>query len=126
VGAEVDPAWPDANPPFPPDRFTAVGKNGTIEASRHHQLPPLMRVVMIVIDESSASRLQGSDVDVPAGIDLRATGLFTDATKLDEDIRAVEDICIAKPGNLAGNTMPLTYRVFNTDIIMREAKWSND
>jgi hypothetical protein len=85
-----------------------------------------MRVAMIVIDEASATRLQGSGINVPAAIDLHATGLFTDAANLSSDIQAVEDICNAKTGNLTGNHQRLTYRVFNTEIIMREAKWSND
>jgi len=45
---------------------------------------------------------------------------------MDADIQAVEDICNAKTGNLTGNRQRLTYRVFSTEILMREAKWSND
>ena len=84
-----------------------------------------MRVTMIVLDETSASRLQGTTNQVPAAIDLSATALFTDAAQFAADLQAVEDICSAKPGNLTGNRQKLTYRVFNTEIIMREAKWSN-
>jgi len=122
-GASTDPAWPAASPPFPPDGFTAYPITGsTAERKRHDRLPPLMRVVMIVIDESSAVRLQGGSTTPPAAIDLAQTNLFTDASRLDDDIRAVEDICNARPGNLTGNTQRLTYRVFSTDLIMRDAK----
>jgi uncharacterized protein (TIGR02599 family) len=121
-----DPSWPGANPPFPPDQFTAYPANGSpVTASRHHQLPPTMRVVMIVLDEASANRLQGTSTTPPAAIDFSSTSLFTDARNLEADVRAVEDICNAKPGNLTGNRERLTYRVFNSEIIMREAKWSN-
>lgn len=114
-------AFPVKPPAPPPNDFN--------EASRHHQLPPLMKVVMIVIDEASASRLQGTSTTVPDAINLSSgpgNTLFTDAVNLDADIATVEDICNAKPGNLTGNTQPLTYRVFTTDLIMREAKWSKD
>ncbi len=124
--ASSDTAWPGANPAFPPDSFTAypTGSSPSI-ATRHHQLPPIIRMIMIVIDEASASRLQGTGTGIPHAIDLSGTSLFTDATKLDADIAAVENICNAKSGNLTGNTVKLSYRVFSTDIIMRQAKWSS-
>jgi len=119
--AASDPDWAD----FPADQFVAYPTSGSsTSASRHHQLPPLVRMLMVVIDEASAVRLQGNATTVPPAIDFSKTSLFTDATKLEEDIRAVEDICNAKPGNLTGNTVKLAYRVFSTDIIMRQAKWS--
>ncbi|MEZ0254531.1 MAG: hypothetical protein ACAI37_04600 [Chthoniobacter sp.] len=127
LAAANDASWVGATPAFPPDQFTAYASDGTLaHASRHHQLPPTMRVAMIVVDEASANRLQGTGSAVPAAIDLRATGLFTDAANMDADIQAVEDICNAKTGNLTANRQRLTYRVFSTEILMREAKWSND
>jgi hypothetical protein len=127
LGEVTDPSWSGADPPFPPDQFTAYRADGSqIKASRHHQLPPTMRVTMVVIDEASASRLQGSSAGVPKAIDLGAASLFTDAHNVDADVQAVEDICNAKVGNITGNRQRLNYRVFNTEIIMREAKWSSD
>jgi uncharacterized protein (TIGR02599 family) len=126
LGAASDSEWPGASPAFPGDSFSAVNANGkSVSMTRHHQLPPIMRAVMIVIDEATASRLQGASTTVPSAIDLSNTGLFTDASKLAEDIQSVEDICNAKTGNITGNTQKLNYRVFSTDIIMRQAKWSN-
>lgn len=123
LGAASDPILTG----FPGDVFTAYPTTGSpITASRHHQLPPLMRVVMVVIDEASAARIQGKSTVPPPAINLANTDLFKDAKNLDADIRALEDICNAKAGNKTGNTQRLTYRVFNTDIIMREAKWSNN
>lgn len=127
LAAQDDASWTGAVPAFPPDQFAAYPSDGsTTQASRHHQLPPTMHVAMIVIDEASANRLQGNGSAVPQAIDLSRTGLFTDASKLSDDIQAVEDICSARTGNLTGNRQRLTYRVFSTDILMREAKWSND
>lgn len=114
LGAGSDPSWTG----FPPDALA------TGSGTRHHLLPSLMQVVLVVIDETSALRLQGNSTSVPTGINLAKTSLFTDATKLSSDIQAVEDICNAKSGNLTGNTLRLNYRVFNTDIQIREAKWS--
>ncbi|PTX97377.1 hypothetical protein DB346_20485 [Verrucomicrobia bacterium LW23] len=122
----TDTNWPSATPPFPGDSFThypASGAPGT--ASRHHQLPPLVRVVMVVIDEASALKLQGSLTTIPPAIDFRSLALFRDASRLREDIQAVEDICNAKPGNLTNNRLRLNYRVFTSDLIIQAAKWSN-
>jgi len=140
LGATTDPNWPSASPAFPPDSFTASGivttgsasagtltsTGTTVTLTRHNQLPPLMHVVMIVIDEASAVRLQGTSHTVPTAINLAGTSLFTDSTKLTNDIQSVEDICNAKTGNLTGNTMHLNYRIFSSDVIMRDAKWSNN
>jgi uncharacterized protein (TIGR02599 family) len=124
--AATDPDWGGANPPFPGDKFTAVDEdNNSREMTRHHQLPPVVRMIMVVIDEASAARLQGNSTSVPAAIDFSGLELFKDASKLSADIQTVEDICNAVPGNLTGNTQKLNYRVFSTDIIMRQAKWSN-
>jgi uncharacterized protein (TIGR02599 family) len=126
LGSANDPGWPGASPAFPGNTFTAAGPTGnSATMTRHHQLPPVMKAIMVVIDEASAARLQGDSTTIPSAIDFSGTGLFTDASKLDQDLQAVEDICNAKPGNLTGNTQKLNYRVFSTDIIMRQAKWSN-
>jgi uncharacterized protein (TIGR02599 family) len=129
--ATDDVAWSGADPPFPGDTFTthppAPGPGlppQSVNASRHHQLPPLMRVVMVVLDEASATRLQGDSITPPAVLDFSGAGLFRNAAALEADLRAVEDICNAESGNLTKNTTRLTYRIFSTEIMMREAKWS--
>jgi len=120
LGATADPSWPSL---FPPDSYIAYPESGgSVTRKRHDRLPPLMRVVMVVIDEASAIRLQGESTTPPAAIDLAKTNLFTDATRLEADLQALEDICNAKKGNLTGNTMRLTYRIFSTDLIMRDAR----
>ncbi len=122
LNATLDPSFSS----FPGDKFIAFPMTGgTASGSRHAQLPPIMRLVMIVIDEVSAARIQASGTTPPTGIDLTQTTLFTDASKLDTDIVQVENICNAAAGNLTGNTTRLKYRVFSTDIIMRNSKWSS-
>ncbi len=124
LGVTTDVNWSGAST-FPPDSFTATSLSGTTTTlTRHSQLPPLMHVVMIVIDEPSAIRLQGNSTTVPSAINFST--LFTDATKLTADIQSVEDVCNAKSGNITGNTVRLNYRIFTSDVIMRDAKWSNN
>ena len=113
LGAASDPIWTG----FPQDTFTAQTNSGTaVPLSRHHQLPPLMHVVMIVIDEPSAIRLQGSSTTVPSAINFST--LFTSATSLSSDLQtAVNQLNATQPH--------LNYRIFTSDVIMRDAKWSN-
>jgi uncharacterized protein (TIGR02599 family) len=130
LGATSDANWPSANPSFPPDSFTATG-TATGTYTRHNQLPPLVHVVMIVIDEPSALRLQamqGTATTPPSAINLAAVtpALFVNAANLANDIQAVENICNATPGNLTGNKLRLNYQIFSADVTTREAKWSNN
>jgi uncharacterized protein (TIGR02599 family) len=129
LGDTSDPYWPTATPAFPPDSFGAINSSGTtVNATRHHQLPPILHVIMVIIDEPSAIRLQGASTAIPTAINFSALTppLFTDATKLNVDLQSVQDICNAKSGNLTGNTLRLNYRIFDADVIMRDAEWSNN
>jgi uncharacterized protein (TIGR02599 family) len=71
---------------------------------RKNQLPPLVQIVMVAIDEPSATRLAalyGSTMPplVPAT-------LFQTSSKFQEDLDTLESILKAAPGNAAGNSIP--------------------
>jgi len=106
-----------------------------------NQLPPLIKVIMVAIDEPSAIRLAAANpgatsVAPPAQLPntYGATGsLFMDPSKLltntaggvtEGDLEKFEDILNATPGNLTGNTIKLNYYVFQTDVVIRGAHWS--
>jgi uncharacterized protein (TIGR02599 family) len=89
-----------------------------------HQLPPVMEVAMVAIDETSAALLSDADA-----LDLQAelAGLFADPKKLSSDLTgkptppatglSLEDYLRQKRIN---------YRVFTTDVSIRAAKWSSN
>lgn len=80
-----------------------------------NQLPPVLKVVMIAIDENSARRMQGSSTSPPPEIDDLLKPLFKTADNLDADLKRVE----------AGLTqLNVNYRVFQTEIPMRSSKWT--
>lgn len=85
-----------------------------------HQLPPLVKVVMVAIDDASAAKLEKG----AAMPDLGQAQLFKDAGRLDSDLAQFENVLNALPGNMAGNTIKLNYRVFQTEVALRGAKWS--
>jgi uncharacterized protein (TIGR02599 family) len=104
----------------------------------HHQLPPVVQVVMVAIDERSAARMQakhGNSLDLGLKSAAGASGvnfdtLFTVASKL--------EVVPPKDGNGNFNTgvgdlydfekilvqEKLTYRIFSTNVTIRGAKWS--
>lgn len=87
-----------------------------------HQLPPLIQVAMVVIDEASAAKLGNASTPPDLGLD----GLFHDPAKLQEDLSTLGRNLGAEPGNSAGNQIPLRYEIFQTEVALRGAKWSQD
>ncbi len=90
------------------------------------QLPPVMQVAMIAIDEPSAQRL--ATINKTAMPDLDSTdNLFQDSTKLfddpatpdpgDGDLHKLEKFLI---------NQKLSYRTFSAGVAIRGAKWSRE
>lgn len=77
-------------------------------------LPPLVRVVLVAIDEPTAVRLQDEYRDQPPV--LIESGWFKRAADLDKDLEALED---------SFNEDSLNYRIFTTTVAIRSAKWSH-
>jgi uncharacterized protein (TIGR02599 family) len=88
-------------------------------AARYNQLPPILQVTMIAIDEPSASRIADKYRDqLPAWSD----GLFQRVTN-EEDFRTE----LAKlEKKIAEDPTKPSYRVFSTDVVIRGSKWSRD
>lgn len=86
--------------------------SGGTQPATSNQLPPLVEVVMVAIDESSAARwCTGSSA--PA---LVAGSLFGNPSSLQIDLDTLA-------GSLAEKH--ITYRIFRTTVALRNAKWSS-
>ncbi|HEV7402683.1 MAG TPA: Verru_Chthon cassette protein C [Chthoniobacteraceae bacterium] len=85
-----------------------------------HQLPPLLQVSMVAVDEPSAARLGYTN---SAADPLELSGKFTKSTDLSKELfraggaDAVESLLIARHAN---------YRIFTTNVVLRAAKWSRE
>lgn len=109
------PRWsavdgPAAGDPLPPDynydsRKTVSGS--ATQLKTEHQLPPLVEVVLVAIDEASARRL--GDKEAP-------TVEFKDPANFDKDLKDLEGKLVAQG---------LTYRIFRTTVALRNSKWSS-
>lgn len=87
------------------------------------QLPPVVQVTMVAIDEQSAVRLRLKDSSVDI---FNVKSKFTDATKLAADLNL--DPTNSSTDNLESTliSMHVNYRIFTTDVPLRAAKWSRE
>jgi len=78
-----------------------------------NQLPPVVQVTLVAIDDASAGRI-AKGANVPA-FDAELDNLFLDATRFDDDLQTLQT-------TLA--TQHISYRVFTSNVSLRGAKWS--
>ena len=99
----------------------------------HNQLPPVVQVVMVAIDEPSARRLEdlyGSDPYLGIGTApdaLSKTNLFTDPVTLTESAKVAQGDITRFTNLLSSSSNPnirASYRVFSSNVTIKGAKWS--
>lgn len=94
------------------------------EVNPRNQLPPVVQVVMVALDEPSAARLDELTKE-KEGFDLKLEEIFERSVELEDNPSTPE----ANDGELSELEtrlidMKLAYRVFSTNVIIRGAKWS--
>lgn len=116
---EEDPTGRSLAPNYSYDS-TSIGASAALTGSAaaavnsKNQIPPVIQVTMVAVDEISFSRLQsGSKMPDFFG----TTSPFSDASKYDADLRALEQTLQNKR---------LNYRVFTTNVSLKTAKWSRE
>ena len=101
----------------------------SIQRQQLHQLPPIVQVTMVAIDEESAARLQSNSTLPPDW----SSDLFKSCTTQKHFMDELGDP--AKPATKSltfrlqnsDHSLPtprMTYRVFTTDVAMRASNWS--
>jgi uncharacterized protein (TIGR02599 family) len=97
--------------------YSATSASGTsMSGTTLHQLPPLVEVIMVVIDETSAQRL--AEQNGTTEPDFGQKDLFktiSSSTNVDADIDTLEKNLIDKK---------LNYRIYRSVVGIRGAKWS--
>ena len=79
------------------------------------QLPPIVQVTMVVIDEASAIRIDTKSATPPAVIESALQGKFANVTEYSSDLASLEN-------SLAANH--IKFEALNTAVVLRESKWS--
>lgn len=81
----------------------------------HNQLPPVIQVTMVAVDETSAIRLSNAYANLTNSSPQGYGNLFQTASNLPSDLTTLGSILTAKRMN---------YRIFTTDVMIKGAKWS--
>ena len=103
------------SPLAPNYSYDSTGTNANPQLNPKNQLPPVVQLTMVAIDDRSAEKLDLTGV-AQADVFKMAT-LFTDTRNLTTDLATLE-------GTLAARH--LRYRIFTTNIHIRAAKWSRE
>ena len=85
------------------------------QPTNHHQLPPVVQVIMVVLDESSARRIENGPTEPTADLGFDPASVFTSPANLETDLKTISDALSAKR---------LNYRIFRSEIPIRSAKWT--
>ena len=111
----VDPGGSRLAPAYAYDSVTPGQAAAGAGRSSLHQLPPVVEVTMVAIDEGSAVLLEQGSTPPDFGL----SGLFTDSTLSSRkaDLQKLENNLI---------DLKVNYRVFSTEVSLRGAKWSQD
>ncbi len=88
------------------------------EINPKNQLPPLVQVTLVALDEPSAARIEQGQVMPELGLDtLFKTNDPGSATRFEQDLTMLKETLSEKR---------LSFRVFTTNVSIRGAKWSRD
>ena len=102
-------------PSFRYDSRPASETGGTGQEATKHLLPPLVRVVLVAIDERSAERLSfGSASEPPFGAEISSLITTGDADQLNVTLEEVARRLRDRRVN---------YRIFSSTVVLRGAKW---
>jgi uncharacterized protein (TIGR02599 family) len=84
-----------------------------VNLNTHHQLPPVIQVTLVAVDETSAVRFANTYSNLKDK--FSSFNLFQYASNLPTDLTTLGTI-------LSGNQ--INYRIFTTDVMIKGAKWS--
>ena len=102
-------------PNFTYDSSINLNSNSPIDPNlnTHNQLPPVIQVTMVAVDETSAVRFANTYSNLMNM--YSSSNLFQYASNLPTDLTNLGSILAAKQIN---------YRIFTTDVMIKGAKWS--
>ncbi len=101
------------------DTYSRIARDYVFDSNEHtdprfvQQVPPLVRVTMVVIDEPAAIRLEaegGNSMPV-----LVPNNLFRDTSRFDDDVELLKEQLSERNIN---------HKVFSTMVALRSSKWS--
>jgi uncharacterized protein (TIGR02599 family) len=110
---QEDPSGTQLAPNYSYDS-SPVTRTAARQQPQENQLPPVVQVTVVAIDEASAHRITRDGA--PPSFDSTLSGLFRSAGSFESDLQALERELAEEKIN---------FRVFTTNISIRGAKWSD-
>ena len=116
-------------PPILAPLYSYDSTNNTVTdpiLNPHNQLPPVVQVAMIAIDEPSAQKLQDQFGTDP-NLGVSYSSLFRNPAVLEDDpsTAAPDDGDLSKLAAILASQR-VSYRIFSTNVSIRGAKWSRN
>jgi uncharacterized protein (TIGR02599 family) len=109
----------------PDYRYDSTRSNPVPALNSKNQLPPVLQIFMVAIDEASASRL---NLSASSGDLFQTAGKFVNTANLHSDLYYQDPNAagVLNPGSLEKSLIDrhLNYRIFTTSVSIRSAKWS--
>jgi uncharacterized protein (TIGR02599 family) len=100
--------------------------NVAAQAKSRNQLPPIVEVLMIALDESAMRRMNAA-LNITNSNEAsrypfyrRTLNLFKNAQLLDRDLAELREVLAIPTGRPA---IPISYRIFRTTVRIRESRW---
>lgn len=90
--------------------------DGTPQPSTAHQMPPVVEVAMVALEEASAARLGGGESPPPV-ITAALQGLFERTDSMNDDLAELESRLAAER---------LGFRTYRTSVPILESRWSGN
>jgi len=111
-----DPTGTNLAPAFSYDSTPTNWPPSLPQKKTENQLPPIVQITMVTLDETSADRLEILSSGNPVQY-LGLSSLFTTAANLEEDLETLKSSLVKDN---------LRYHVFQSAIKIRGAKWTNE
>jgi uncharacterized protein (TIGR02599 family) len=111
----------DAGALAPAYTYDSTVSNANPELDSKNQLPPVVQVVMVAIDEVSAARMSPEENNA---LLTKLGSLFTDADRLESDLYQEAGGASSLEGFLIDNN--INYQIFSTTVGLKSAKWSRE
>ena len=86
------------------------------QSPTNNQLPPLVEVIMVAVDEPSAIRICASSTAPDLGVASLLQAPDSTPASIEANLKTLENTL---------NNRHLTYRIFRTTVALRNAKWSS-
>ncbi len=93
--------------------YDSTSTNADADINPKSQLPPIVQVTLVAIDETSAARMANGLT--PPALDASLDAIFLDSTKFDDDLKTLQKTL---------TDQRIGYRVFTSNVSIRGAKWS--